>query len=65
MLVDLSEQYNFIIDRYKENKVEIPIAAFLENFETTCQKKDYPIALINRQINLDQLLAIYNAISIL
>ena len=61
MLVDLSEQYNFIIDRYKENKVEIPIAAFLENFETTCQKKDYPIALINRQINLDQLLAIYNA----
>ena len=39
MLVDLSEQYNFIIDRYKENKVEIPIAAFFGEFLKLPQKK--------------------------
>ncbi len=62
MLVDLTEQYGFIIDKYKENKVEKPIAAFFGEFlKLPVRRKDYPIALINRQINLDQLLAIYNA----
>lgn len=62
MLVDLTEQYGFIVDKYKENKVEKPIAAFFGEFlKLPVRRKDYPIALINRQINLDQLLAIYNA----
>ncbi len=63
MLVDLSDQYNFIVDRYRENKVEKPVAAFFGEFlKLPVRRKDYPIALFNRQVNLDQLLAIYNAL---
>lgn len=62
ILVDLTDEYGFIIEKYKEKKVEKPIAAFFGEFlKIPVRRKDYPIALINRQINLDQLLAIHNA----
>ncbi len=63
MIVDLTEQYNFIVDSYQKGKVEKPIAAFFGEFlKLPVRRKDYPIALINKQINLDQLLAIYNGL---
>ncbi|MGI6608853.1 MAG: AAA domain-containing protein [Erysipelotrichaceae bacterium] len=62
VIVDLDKEYAFIIDRYNNNKVEKPIAAFFGEFlKLPVRRKDYPIALINRQINLDQLLAVHNA----
>ncbi len=61
--VDLDSEYGAIARMYedKEEKVPYPIRAFFgELTEKPDRRKDYPFALLNRQVNLDQLLAIYN-----
>lgn len=56
-----SKEYNAIIQMYQENKVSIPIKAFFGDLLNRPRRlKDYPITLINSNINLDQLLAINN-----
>lgn len=61
-LIDLHTEYQAIIKMYEENRVTFPIRAFFGDLlERPRRLKTYPIALLNGNINLDQLLAINNA----
>lgn len=63
MLLDLHQEYDAIHKMYDEDKVSIPIQAFFGNLlKPVIRTKDYPTVLLNKKINLDQLLAIHNAI---
>ena len=60
--LDLNSEYKAILDMYGEDEVSTPIKAFFgELLAKPRRSKAYPIALINENINLDQLLAINNA----
>lgn len=60
--VDLSIEYKEILDMYEEDRVTVPVKAFFGDLTVPSRRrKDYPIALLNNRINLDQLLAIHNA----
>lgn len=60
--VDLNQEYNFIIRSFEEGKVSDPLKAFFGKLTNRPdRRKDYPITLLKRQANLDQLLAIHNA----
>lgn len=62
ILVDLHKEYSSIVKMYGENKATVPIKAFFGDLlEKPRRIKAYPIALINKNTNLDQLLAINNA----
>lgn len=62
-LVDLSIEYHEILDMYEEDRVTVPIEAFFGDLTAPSRRrKDYPITLLNNKINLDQLLAIHNAL---
>lgn len=59
--LDLHKEYQAIIKMYQEDKVTTPIKAFFGDLLARPRRsKDYPIVLINGNINLDQLLAINN-----
>ena len=61
-VLNLHEEYQAILDMYENDKVSYPIRAFFGDLlERPRRTKAYPIALINQNINLDQLLAINNA----
>ncbi|MGN1085331.1 MAG: AAA domain-containing protein [Lachnospiraceae bacterium] len=61
VVLDLHKEYQAIIDMYHENKVTIPIKAFFGDLVSRPRRtKEYPITLVNQNINLDQLLAINN-----
>ena len=63
VVLDLHKEYRAIIDMYNEDTVTIPIKAFFGDLVSRPRRtKEYPIALINQKINLDQLLAINNGI---
>lgn len=63
ILLDLHQEYDAIHRMYDEDKVSIPIQAFFGNLlKPVIRTKDYPTVLLNKKINLDQLLAIHNAI---
>jgi len=63
MNVSLEYEYASIEQMYQENTVSIPIKAFFgELVKLPERRKNYPITLIDKNINLDQLLAIHNAI---
>lgn len=60
--LDLHDEYKAIIDMYHEDEVTFPIKAFFGDLlERPRRIKAYPIALINKNINMDQLLAVHNA----
>ena len=60
--LDLENEYAGILDMYNEDEVTAPIRAFFGEFlKRPVRRKQYPIALLNRKVNLDQLLAINNA----
>ena len=60
--LDLRHEYNAIINMYQEGTVTAPIRAFFGDIlRRPVRRKAYPIALVNRRVNLDQLLAINNA----
>ncbi len=62
VILDLAGEYAAISKMYEKDQVTVPIKAFFGALvRQTGSRKDYPIALLNRQINLDQLLAIHNA----
>lgn len=60
--LDLHREYRAIIDRYNVGKATVPIKAFFGDLlSRPRRRKEYPITLIDTKINLDQLLAINNA----
>lgn len=62
VVIDLHKEYQAIIKMYDEGKITVPIKAFFGDLlERPISRKDYPITLINQNVNLDQLLAINNA----
>lgn len=61
IVLDLHKEYQAIINMYHEGKATIPIKAFFGDLISRPRRtKEYPITLINQNINLDQLLAINN-----
>lgn len=61
-LLDLDHEYSAIMKMYQEEKVTAPIRAFFgEYLKRPIRRKQYPLALLNHRVNLDQLLAINNA----
>ncbi len=62
VILDLHEEYSAIIDMYQNNTITIPLKAFFGDLlERPRRSKAWPIALLNNRINMDQLLAIDNA----
>lgn len=63
VILDLHKEYKAILDLYDSGrKPAFPIRAFFGDLlERPRRTKAYPIALLNRNVNLDQLLAINNA----
>lgn len=60
--VNLKEEYEEILRMYDEKEVSVPIAAFFGDLtKRPDRRKAYPLALYNRNVNLDQLLAVHNA----
>jgi len=60
--LDLHREYESIIKMYQRGEASVPIRAFFGDLlERPRKKAAYPIALINQRINMDQLLAIHNA----
>lgn len=61
VILDLHKEYQAIIDMYHEDKVTVPIKAFFGDLVSRPRRtKEYPITLINQNVNMDQLLAINN-----
>ncbi|MGN0169010.1 MAG: AAA domain-containing protein [Acetatifactor sp.] len=62
ILLDLHDEYKAIDEMFQKEEVTAPIQAFFGNLvQEPSSRKVFPIALLNKQINLDQLLAIHNA----
>lgn len=60
--LDLHAEYKAVIDMYQNGEATVPIKAFFGDLlERPRRNKTWPIALLNQNINLDQLLAINNA----
>ena len=59
--LDLNKEYKAIYDMYACGEVTFPIKAFFGDLlRRPIRHKNYPIALVNNRINVDQLLAINN-----
>lgn len=60
--LDLHKEYHAIMKMYQNKEVPVPIRAFFGDLlERPRRSAAYPIALINQRVNMDQLLAIHNA----
>lgn len=62
IVIDLHKEYRAILEMYEKNEVTFPIKAFFGDLlEKPKRTKNYPIALVDNKINLDQLLSINKA----
>lgn len=62
IIIDLHSEYAGIVDMFAEDRATVPLKAFFGGLvRQPVRKKNYPIALLNSRVNLDQLLAIHNA----
>ena len=62
-LVDLHKEYEGIFDMYDNNETTPPFMAFFGSLTRRPRRfKQYPVVLKDRRVNLDQLLAINNAV---
>lgn len=60
--LDLHKEYGAIMKLYQKGEVSVPLKAFFGDLLERPRKTGaYPIALIHPRINMDQLLAIHNA----
>lgn len=61
VVIDLHTEYQAIIKMYQEGTATIPIKAFFGDLTVKPPRwRNYPMALLNSNVNLDQLLAINN-----
>lgn len=61
VVIDLHGEYQSIVQMYEEKNVTVPIKAFFGDLlARPVRNKIYPMALLNANVNLDQLLAIHN-----
>ena len=61
--LDLDSEYSAIIEMYEKDTVSYPIKAFFGDLTAKPRRiKNYPLALYNDKVNLDQLLAIHNGL---
>lgn len=64
MNINLEKEYEAIINVYSQNKVTVPIQAFFGELHSTKKNDEVlPLALIDKNVNLDQLLAIHDAMN--
>lgn len=62
VILDLHKEFQAIIGMYSQEKATVPIKAFFGDLlNRPIRRKEYPITLVDQRINLDQLLAINNA----
>ncbi len=62
IVLDLHKEYQSVIKMYTEDTAAVPLKAFFGDLlNRPVRRKNYPIMLVSPQINLDQLLAIHNA----
>lgn len=62
VIIDLEHEYEAIINMYNDDNVTVPIKAFFGDLvKHPERRKEYPIALLNKKVNIDQLLAINTA----
>jgi len=62
IIIDLKREYSAILEMFENDRVTKPIQAFFGNLlEHSANGKSYCVALLNKKVNLDQLLAINNA----
>ncbi len=62
-MLDLNREYESIMDMYRQEQVTIPVKAFFgELTKQPARRKQYPLALLSRNVNLDQLLAIHHGL---
>ncbi len=64
MIIKIEDEYNAILKMYEDGNVTEPVKAFFG--EINAEKipdENNPIALLNDKVNLDQLLALYNAVN--
>ena len=60
--LDLHKEYQAVMKMYQRKEAPVPIRAFFGDLlERPRRTAAWPIALINQRINMDQLLAIHNA----
>lgn len=61
--IDLETEYEAIMEMYENDNVTYPIKAFFGDLTAKPRRiKNYPLALYNNRVNLDQLLAIHNGL---
>ena len=61
-MVNLEHEYDAIANMYQEGKATVPIRAFFgELTRRPVRRKEYPLVLLDNRSNLDQLLAIHQA----
>lgn len=62
IILDLHKEYQSVIDIYNSEQATVPLKAFFGDLvKRPERRKTYPITLVDNNINLDQLLAINNA----
>lgn len=62
IILDLHKEYEAVTDMYQKEEVTAPIQAFFgEMVRRSRRRKAYPVVLAEQKVNLDQLLAINNA----
>ncbi len=62
LVLDLHREYNAILEMYQREEVPVPIRAFFGDLlDRPRSRRMVPITLLDRRINLDQLLAINHA----
>ncbi|NYB75301.1 hypothetical protein HZF24_14230 [Sedimentibacter hydroxybenzoicus DSM 7310] len=62
LIIDLEHEYEAIINMYAENNITVSVKAFFGDLvKHPERRKEYPIALLNKKVNIDQLLAINTA----
>lgn len=60
--LDLHKEYGAILQMFQKDEVPVPIRAFFGDLlERPRGERTVPMALLNHRVNLDQLLAIHNA----
>jgi hypothetical protein len=62
VILDLEHEYEAIVEMFNSGNITVPVKAFFGDLiRRPERRKEYPIVLFNKKVNIDQLLAINNA----